>query len=429
MTLHLTDFARPPAATLPEVAGLFSQPVPPLPAMELAVFTETPELAALVETLGRSRQFGRVRLSQTGGGLQAALSAFANAQAPHVLLIETSLAQDALLEGLDALSELCDPDTRLLLVGGENDIALYRALIGRGVSDYLPRPVAAAHILQSLSDVASGSGAAAKGQVTAFIGASGGAGSSTVALNTAWLMGRGAEGHGPTGLIDLDLDFGTAGLSLALDGARGIAEAFRAGQNLDGQLLDGLFDTYDAHLRVLVATEAAGLSDAPAPEALDHLTDLARSGGQRVVLDLPAIGHPATRRALLAADRVVLTATPDLAGLKNCRKLLDLIATLRPDDGMPLVVLNKVGQSKRTEISAKDFAQTLGIGLAAVVHFDAKGFSHSANLGRVHVATRAGRSAASALQPLVRALAGPAARATAVKPAQKPLLQRLFRRA
>lgn len=422
MTLHLNDFD-----SLPGVADPFQTPAVPLPAISLAVFTETAAFAEQMAEMGRSRQFGRVRMTMQEGGLRGALAAYAEGPAPQFLLIETDTAAAELLAGLDSLSELCDPETRVLVVGGENDISLYRELIRRGVSDYLPRPVNTAAILKSLSDIASHGSAAAKGPVTAFLGACGGAGSSTVALNTAWLAGQ--AGRGPVGLIDLDLDFGTAGVSLALDGARGVVEAFRAGTNLDGQLLDGLFDAYDAHLRVLVATDATGLAEDPSPEVVDHLTDLARSGGNAVMLDLPGIGSSVTRRALMAADRVVLTTTPDLAGLKNGRKLLDMIATLRPDDPKPLVVLNKVGLSKRTEIGAHDFAQTLGITIAATLPFDARGLAHSANLGRVHVATGSGRALGNALQPLVRALTGQtaAAKKAAAKPALPGFLQRLVR--
>ncbi|MBC2835783.1 hypothetical protein [Paragemmobacter straminiformis] len=419
MTLHLADFTNP----LPEVPEFASQPVGLLPPLNIAVFTETPAFAACVAGLGASRQFARVRMVVHEGGLKGALAAFVDAPAPQLLLIETDAAPQDLLEGLDALSEFCDPGTRLLLVGGDNDIALYRELIRRGVSDYLPRPVSVAGVLKSLADIASHHGVAAKGSLTAFVGASGGAGSSTVALNTAWLVGQ--AGHGMAGLIDLDLDFGTAGVSLALDASRGIAEALRAGANLDAQLLDGLFDSYDANLRVLAATDAAGLAQNPTTESVDHLSDLARSEGQSVMLDLPMIGNPLTRHALRSADRVVLTTTPDLAGLRNSRKMLDMIAEMRPDDPHPLVVLNKVGLSKRTEIGARDFAHTLGIALTATLPFDGKGFAHSTNLGRVHVATRAGRGAASALQPLVRALAGAG---HPEKAAAKPLLQRLLHR-
>lgn len=46
-----------------------------------------------------------------------------------------------MFEQLEALANVCDPDTRLLLIGAENDIELFRTLISEGISDYLISPV------------------------------------------------------------------------------------------------------------------------------------------------------------------------------------------------------------------------------------------------------------------------------------------------
>lgn len=412
MTLFSADFAKAPQGIAP---------LAPLPVLGLAAFSCTPETAAVLRQVQASRLMGRVAMTVQDGGITAAMGACATTGAPQLLVIETEAATEALLAELEALAELCDPETKVLVIGGSNDIGLYRALLRQGVSDYLPRPVRAEQVLACLSEITAAPGAVAKGAVTACLGSSGGTGSSSVALNLAWLLGQSRQGM--VSLIDLDLDFGTAGLSLALDGARGISEALSAGTALDGQLLDGLFDNYDAHLRVLTVSDAQALAADPAPETLDHLTDLARSGGCRVVLDLPQFGSAVSRRALRCADHVVLTTTPDLAGLRNTRKLLDLIAGLRPGEPAPLVVLNRRGMARRQEISARDFAQTLGISLGATLPFDPKAFAQAANLGKVLAATSPGRAVAAGLMPLVHALSGPVA-----DKARKPLLARLMHR-
>ncbi|WP_159082388.1 AAA family ATPase [Paragemmobacter aquarius] len=412
MTLFSNDFIKFDTA-------LFA----PLPALTLAAFTLTPESASALRQVQASRLMARVAMTVQNGGMAAAMSACGAGGAPQLLVIETDAAMEPLLAQIDALAELCEPETRLLVIGGSNDIALYRALLRQGVSDYLPRPVRADQVLRCLSDITAAPGAVAKGAVTACLGTSGGTGSSSVALGLGWMMGQSRQGV--ASLLDLDLDFGTAGLSLALDGTHGIAEALAAGTGLDAQLLDGLFDGYDTHLRVLTASDAAALAADPAPAVLDHLTDLVRTGGQPVVLDLPPFGCNVTRHAVISADHVVLTTMPDLAGLRNTRKLLDLIAALRPDEPAPMVVLNRLGMARRQEITAKDFARTLGITLAATLPFDPKAFAQATNRGKVLVSTPAGKAVSRGLRPLVRALSGPLA---AAKPAGKPLLARLFRR-
>lgn len=400
MTKHipdLTDFAAlaTPALPLPAVA--------PLPALSLAAFSITAETHLALGTLGACHPMARVRMTLAQGGLDAAIAAFESAPSPQVIILEHRGTHDALLAGLDTLAEHCEAGTRVIVIGEENDIALYRELMKKGISEYLPRPVTAGQVLRCLSDLTAQPGAVRRGQVHAFIGTGGGAGSSTVALNMAWLIGQSRKT--PVSLIDLDLDFGTAGLNLAIDGARGIADALTAGARLDGQFLDGLLTKVDDHLRVLPMSEGPDPAE-PAPEVVDHLIDLAREGAEHVVLDLPAARSATARRALVNADHVVITATPDLAGLRNAKKIVEMLRTLRPEAAAPFVVLNKTGMARRPEISAKDFAAALGLPLVAGLSFDPRGVVQAANAGKAYVAGGRGTAAGQALRPLVDALAG-----------------------
>lgn len=378
-------------------------PVGPIPAIGLAAFGETPETMRAFSSLQASHPMARVDMTLSEGGIAAAIAAFAAAPSPQVIILEHAGSHASLLASLDALAEVCEAGTRVIVIGAENDIALYRDLLRKGVSEYLPAPVTAAQILRCLADLTAQPGAVRRGQVHAFIGACGGAGSSTVALNVAWLIGQSRKS--PVSLIDLDLDFGTAGLNLAVDGARGIAEALTAGARLDAQFLDGLLHRVDANLRVLPVSET-GASIEPSPETLDHLVDLTRDGAAHVVLDLPSPRSATARRALVNADHVVLTATPDLAGLRNAKKVIDLLHTIRPEAEDPLVVLNKTGIARRPEITPKDFAAALGLPLAACLPFDPRGMAQAANSGRVFAASGRGKAAAQALRPVVEALSG-----------------------
>ena len=66
-------------------------------------------------------------------------------------------------------------------------------------------------------------------------------------------------------------------------------------------------------------------------------------------------------------DDVVVTATPDLANLRNTKNLIDTLSKLRPDDKPPRLVLNQVGMPKRPEISLSDFCEPLDIEAMAIL--------------------------------------------------------------
>ena len=70
-------------------------------------------------------------------------------------------------------------------------------------------------------------------------------------------------------------------------------------------------------------------------------------------------------QTLLAADEIVIVATPDLASLRNTKNMLDWSRARRPNDTPPRLVINQVGMPKRPEIPIKEFADGRGPGARA----------------------------------------------------------------
>ena len=85
----------------------------------------------------------------------------------------------------------------------------------------------------------------------------------------------------------------------------------------------------------------------------------------------------------MQADEIVITATPELANLRNAKNLLDMLKQLRPNDAPPKLILNQVGMPKRPEITPDDFAEPLGISPMAVIPFEPQLFGNAANNGRM----------------------------------------------
>jgi pilus assembly protein CpaE len=79
----------------------------------------------------------------------------------------------------------------------------------------------------------------------------------------------------------------------------------------------------------------------------------------------------------------VIVATPDLASLRNAKNIIELVKQSRPNDTPPRLVLNQVGQPKRPEIPVKDFAETMGFEVSAVLPFDPLLFGTAANNGQM----------------------------------------------
>ncbi len=268
-----------------------------------------------------------------------------------------------------------------MVIGHSNDVSLYRELLKRGVSEYLVAPIDVMSIITSISGIYHEPGTEKLGQVYAFIGAKGGVGSSTVAHNVAWTMARlvGSD----VILADMDLAFGTAGLDFNLDPAQGIAEAVFGADRLDEVLLDRLLAKCDDHLSLLAAPAVLDKVYDFGESAFDQVLEIVQSNVPTVVLDMPHLWSAWTRKTLISADEVILTAAPDLANLRNAKAIFDLLRQARPNDTPPKLILNQTGMPKRPEIKPDDFAAALQVTPIATVAFDPLLFGTASNNGQM----------------------------------------------
>ena len=102
------------------------------------------------------------------------------------------------------LAEVCDPSTKVVIIGHHNDIGLYRELMRNGISEYLVCPIGMAEVISASSpSIFVDPDAEPLGRTIAFIGAKGGVGSSTIAHNCAF--GISTLFSTETILADLDL--------------------------------------------------------------------------------------------------------------------------------------------------------------------------------------------------------------------------------
>ena len=290
------------------------------------------------------------------------------------------------------------------MVGRSNDVELYRELMRRGASEYLIAPVEPLQLIEVVSGLYLDPGASPIGRVVAVVGARGGAGSSTVAHNLGWCIAE--ELHINTTIVDLDLPFGTVGLDFNDEASQGVADALSAPERLDDVLLDRLLLKRGDHLSLFTAPAALERDYDAAPESYEAVIDAVRQTTPCVVLDMPHGWQPWIKSALLAADDIVIVATPDLTSLRNAKNIIELVKSARPNDVPPRLVLNQVGTPKRPEIPAKDFAETMGLDPAAIIGFDPTLFGQAANNGQMVIELAPKAPVSEALRRLCRNLTG-----------------------
>jgi len=350
------------------------------PRISVQAFCESEDAASAVRAAGEDRRLSKAHLTVKMGGMATAIETYHNAPTPNVILLESDGSGD-ILGGLDDLASVCDPGTRVIVIGNERDDVPYRELVRRGVNDYVVGPVSTIDVVRSICSLFSASEAITVGRVIAVVGAKGGVGASTVAHNVAWAIARNLKLDSV--VIDLDLAFGTASLDYNQDPAQGIANAVFQPERPDSAFIDRLLAKCTDHLSLLAAPATLDRVYDFGANAFDAIFDTMRMTTPCIVLDIPHQWSAWTRRAMEGADDILIVAEPDLANLRNAKNILNVLKASRPNDRAPLYCLNQVGLPRRPEISKSSFAKTLESQPVAAIPFDSRLFGTAANNGQM----------------------------------------------
>jgi pilus assembly protein CpaE len=406
-----------------ETAG--DEQIAPVPRISMQAFCESVDTAGAVQGASEDRRMAKAHVRIQMGGMPAALEAYRASPTPNVILIESEKAGDSLLNALDELANVCDPETRVIVVGRLNDIVLYRELIRRGISDYLMSPIGAIDVVRAVSGMFSSPDAKPVGRVVAVVGAKGGVGASTIAHNISWAIARDI---GISSVVaDLDLAFGTAGLDFNQDPPQGIADAVYSPDRIDTAFIDRLLSKCTEHLSLLAAPATLERVYDFDAEAFDPVFDTLRSTVPCIVLDVPHVWTGWSRRILVGADDILVVAAPDLANLRNAKNLLDLLRAARPNDRRPIYCLNQVGMPKRPEIKPADFARALESDPIATIPFEPAVFGAAANNGQMIAEVSSRHKSAELFRQMAQHLSGKT-EVRRSKAMLSPLLRKLLKR-
>jgi len=321
----------------------------------------------------------RSRMAIQSGGIQAAASYLSANETPQLLIVEATETGEALMGRIAALAEVCNPNSNVILIGPENDIMLYRELKELGLADYFYGTVTTEQIVNAIETVFSGDTEEHLARVIAFMGTRGGVGSSVLAANTAHRIGQ--EFKDDVLLIDCDLGFGTAALTCSVEPKQSLADALAQPGRLDETLVERVKLKVDDYLSLVPAPSNLGGDYDIEVESFEILMKIVRGMAAYVVLDLPHLWSPWIQDVLLDAANVVLTTSPDLAGMRDTKSISDIVSRGNKQAENLTLVLNKVSIARKTEISAKDFRNQIGYEPAVSILWDPITFGTAMNNG------------------------------------------------
>jgi pilus assembly protein CpaE len=340
------------------------------------------------------------------GDLAVARKAIDPKAPPQLMLLDVSGTADP-ATAISEIMRLCPRTTRILVIGSVNDVSLYRALTSLGVIDYLVKPVSGEVLHDALAavldDRGPDGGSTRQTRMTAFLGARGGIGATTIVAATAWYFVH--EFHQRAALIDLDLHFGTLALSLDLEPGRGLREALEHPERIDSLLLSSAMSSAGDRLKVLAGEESLDETMHFHPEGFLPLFELLAQDFDQLVIDVPRTLDEGSRHVISTADSFVVVTDLSLAGLRDTLRIIDLAKRIGSKTS-PIVLASQVGAPHRGEISQREFERGLGQSLDHVVSFDPKAAVAMARHGKAMPAVARASKAADEILALAQRLSG-----------------------
>lgn len=289
-----------------------------------------------------------------GAGLVPTASA--SAPAPDILLLDVKLEELGAFESLTRTLKQVPPETAVLVTAPDATVDSVCRVMRLGVADFIPHPLTRENVIGALQTltakrVGHGRGGRPGGRVITFVRSCGGAGATTLAIQTGWeLLQRSPRGKGSVCLVDLDLQFGNMAISLDLHGEFGLMHILEGMASLDSAFLKGSVSHHSSGLDLLAAPGRILALDALTRQGVDAILEVARHEYDFAVVDLPHVWNDWTVEVLTKSDLVVLVTELSVTGVDRLRRELQLLA----DEGMAAAPVMIVANRFETTFRYRD---------------------------------------------------------------------------
>ncbi len=267
------------------------------------------------------------------------------------------------------------PTTGVLLVASKLDPELMLEAMRSGVNEFVTFPVAVPELQAAIKRLVGNLSSTARGDVFAFVGAKGGIGTTTVAVNVATALAKLAPEA--TLLIDLNIACGDAAVFLGSEPRFSVMDALENVQRLDAAFFGGLVTRTKAGLDLL---GASGRAVTPHFDAIRMRTllDFAAQTRQFTVLDVPRSDSTALD-SLESATKIFLVANQELATVRNASRMA---ASLRQRYSQARLSLVVTRTDRRAEIGFDDVERTVGVDISNTFPSDYRSAVQAMNKGR-----------------------------------------------
>jgi pilus assembly protein CpaE len=336
----------------------------------VVVFTADAELEESVRaTFGASTQIGLDIIS----GKLASRDQIDVSDAT-VLVADVDTADEAEWAALERIMAHIGSRPPVVAVIPSFDGGVARRLMQLRLADCLVKPVPPVELVRTCARVAKApaAGETAEAQIFTFLPAVGGAGVTTLAVQTAMLLlNSGAREKTATCLVDLDFQHGACADYLDIEPRLNLGEIEPRPERLDRQLLEIMLSYHPSGLAVVAAPNRPAEMRSFDPDVVTRLLDLVSSHFDYVVFDMPRTWFSWTDSVLLGSNKLFIITETTVPGLRHAKQLVEAIRERLDAGPLPQVIINRFEQKLFTPgLRRADVEQAIGDSLAGCVPND-----------------------------------------------------------
>ena len=293
-----------------------------------------------------------------------------------VVVIDLDAGRDEEMQALSRLMARVGTWPPMIAVTQAFDENVARTLMQMRIADFLVKPVAAIDLVRACARVAKGQAGGnepTEAKIYTFLPAVGGAGVTTLAVQTAMLLlnSGGPRVKPSTCLVDLDFQHGAVADYLDLEPRLNLAEIEPRPDRLDRQLLEVMLSYHSSGLAVIAAPNRPAEMRSFDPDVVTRLLDLVSTNFEYVVFDMPRTWFSWTDSVLLGSNKLFIVSETTVPGLRHAKQLVAAIKERLGDGPNPQVIVNRFQHRMFSSgLRRSDLQQTLGDSFASAIPND-----------------------------------------------------------
>lgn len=241
-----------------------------------------------------------------------------------------------------------------------------------GVKEFLPQPLtrndvdaALLRFEERFRGRVAGS-AQELGRLVSVIGARGGVGTSTVAVNLAMSVQQARRND--VALMDLDLHGGDLDLFLDLHPEQGLKQLSKDISRLDETIVKSSLLKHVSGLHLLSSGHDGFEETEFAEGSVMRVMGLLRSMHRHVFVDCGHVLEPAVKEALDCSDQIIVLTTLSLPTIRRTKRLLETFAAAQYPSGRVAVVVNRYTNDQKDLLDETE--EMLGVRMAGLIPND-----------------------------------------------------------